>query len=185
MGGILGLIIGIEYFQLLWDLKDGFWRFSGYRMALNQKPRNVSLVEGRSSSDFYTQWWFIEKEKMKKTACRVVEALGRDTRRIRKREKESRIPKGRAHRVFCVYSRLAFYLGQTGIRLNALIKPRTSSGRGRWPSCLRRRVDDFLPSSDSEGPIPGPSLSGREDVDVTSAVNSDSLQTASGERLFN
>jgi hypothetical protein len=37
----------------------------------------------------------------------------------------------RAHGVFCplTSSRLAFYLGQTGIRLNALIKPLTSFGR--------------------------------------------------------
>lgn len=53
--------------------------------------------EGFSAPDFYN-WWFIEKKmkkkKEKKRARRVDEALGRDTRGIRKREKDSRGPGG-------------------------------------------------------------------------------------------
>lgn len=64
--------------------------------------------------------------------CRGPKSRGTSTRAKREAPRgPEQGPSRRAHGVFCAQasSRLAFYLGQTGIRLNALIKLLTSFGR--------------------------------------------------------
>lgn len=80
--------------------------------------------------------------------CRGPKSRGTAKRRAERGQRPSR-PASRARRFLrLTASRLAFYLGQTGIRLNALIKLLTSYG---WPGghrvSLRVRAGPFLPGS--------------------------------------